>query len=302
MYDSFKHILFFLSVKPEIQFLGPAPLLTVNQSDPAVFECNATGIPAPFLQWSMGDIELNNMGFGGGIDDRISITESTETYLSSDGFVFSVTSILTIISTDRNDSGSYSCTAYNRVGDSMTPFEDEESTNLFVQGIYLCLYFNVCFYVLLLCLSYTVPPLVVAVEPRVIGYENMDVTLQFRIDNAVPSVMLSNLQWFYSEGNTTVDITNETNRTLLSQLMTSFSSDGVYFNITVVNIVQRRTDGEETDEGQYTLKATNPAGVSMDSIYLEVYGKLHCKHLQYSLPCFLQDNHALIRDPEMILS
>ena len=110
----------------------------------------------------------------------------------------------------------------------------------------------------------------------------MNATLQFRIDSADPRVLLSGLRWFYSEQlvnsisqqETVEEITNRTNRTSESELVTSFSSDGVYFNITVVNIAQERLGGEETDRGRYFLQATNPAGSSVAFIALEVYGTL----------------------------
>ena len=115
--------------------------------------------------------------------------------------------------------------------------------------------------------------------PDVIGNESMNLTLQFRIDNAEPRVLLSGLRWFYSDDISREgmmdDITNIANRTSQSRLVTSFSSDinSAYFNITVINIVQRRRDGEDTDEGRYFLQATNPAGVSTAFVDLEVYGK-----------------------------
>ena len=117
-----------------------------------------------------------------------------------------------------------------------------------------------------------------AVVKEVIGNESMNATLQFRIHNADPRVMLSGLRWFYSSSlfgdiSDGVEITNMTTRTTDSRLATSFSSDGTYFNITVVNIVQERMVGALTDEGRYFLQATNPAGVSVDFIDLLVYGK-----------------------------
>ena len=125
---------------------------------------------------------------------------------------------------------------------------------------------------------------------EVIGYENMNATLQFRIDNADPRVLLSGLRWFYSEQlvdsishGTVVEITNSTNRTSESRLVTSFSSDGVYFNITVVNIAQERLGGEETDRGRYFLQATNPAGSSVAFIDLEIYGML-CYNYLHTCP------------------
>ena len=107
---------------------------------------------------------------------------------------------------------------------------------------------------------------------EVIGNENESSTLQFRIDNAEPVVKLSGLRWFYSaelsQSATMEDITNSTNRG--SQLITSFSSDGRFFNLTIVNIQQ---EGEETDQGRYFLQATNPARTSLAYVDLDVYGK-----------------------------
>ena len=125
--------------------------------------------------------------------------------------------------------------------------------------------------------SSSVPPVVVAIVEEVIGNENESSTLQFMIDNAEPVVELSGLRWFYSaeisQSATMEDITNSTNRTTGSQLITSFSSDGRFFNLTVVNIQQQRQEGEETDQGRYFLQATNPAGTSAAYVDLEVYGK-----------------------------
>ena len=71
-----------------------------------------------------------------------------------------------------------------------------------------------------------------------------------------------------------MEITNITNRILESRFVTPLSSDGINFNITVVNIAQERLGGEETDRGRYFLQATNPAGRSVAFIDLEVYGML----------------------------
>ena len=115
------------AVMPEILSLEPSPLLTVNQSDSAVFECNATGIPLPVISWSMSSRELTG--------DSLSITESDERgYLTPGGYVASVSSVLTISPAVSNDSGTYTCTASNTVGTSMTLAEDEQNTTLYIQG------------------------------------------------------------------------------------------------------------------------------------------------------------------------
>ena len=137
----------------------------------------------------------------------------------------------------------------------------------------------------------------VAVEREVTGNESMSAILQFRIENAAPSVLLSGLKLFFSmtteesisNATLVMDITNLSNRTTQSQLLQSFSSDGLSFNLTVQNIVQDRTGGEQTDEGRYFLQATNPAGSSFAYVDLVVFGKIcnyrclnTCKHLNLS--------------------
>ena len=116
-------------------------MLTVNQSDSATFECNATGIPAPTIRWFMGTEQLTVAGSGEmmlnlkSLTSRIEITEPEGNYyLTPGGYVFSVASVLMITSTISSDSGEYSCNASNVVGTSMTQVEDNETTNLFVQG------------------------------------------------------------------------------------------------------------------------------------------------------------------------
>ena len=124
-------------------------MLTVNQSDSATFRCTATGIPPPVISWfrgteelisaGSGDIEgLNTVSSGDALESftsRIDIMDLGETlYLTPGGNVFSVGSILNISSTVGTDSGQYNCTASNTVGIPMRQADDEESTDLFVQG------------------------------------------------------------------------------------------------------------------------------------------------------------------------
>ena len=67
---------------------------------------------------------------------RVNITE-TEAYEYStpSGTVFALTSVLTIVPTIANDSGTYRCTTTNEVGMSIMSVSDEETTYLYVQGI-----------------------------------------------------------------------------------------------------------------------------------------------------------------------
>ena len=133
----------FCIVVPEIQSLLPPPLVRVNQSDSTRFRCNATGIPAPLISWSMDSLDLSDVSSGDTMNlrptdllSRVNITETAPyEYQTPDGVVYAVTSVLTIEMTRGDDSGIYTCTASNEVGPSMTSQQDEESTELFVQGV-----------------------------------------------------------------------------------------------------------------------------------------------------------------------
>ena len=133
-----------LSVFSEVQFLVPSPLLTVNQSDSATFMCNTTGVPAPVINWFVGDQRLSHV-----LLSRVNITETeAREYPTPNGDVFAVTSVLTIEPIMGNDSGTYTCNASNTVGASMMPASDEESTELYVQGratLLQLIYYNRCF-------------------------------------------------------------------------------------------------------------------------------------------------------------
>ena len=102
--------------------------------------------------------------------------------------------------------------------------------------------------------------------------ETESATLAFRIDEAVPLVLLQNLRWFYVAdlGSDPYDngqeITNLTTRTTGSALIFSDFTNMRYINLTIVQ--RGSTVSGETDQGRYFLVATNPAGVS--SAYIDL--------------------------------
>ena len=106
---------------------------------------------------------------------------------------------------------------------------------------------------------------------EVIRNETESVTLPFRIDEAVPPVLLQDLQWFYvadlgSDPYAGQEITNLTTRTTGSTLTFSDFSNMRYISLTIVQ--QGSTVSGETDQGRYFLVTTNPAGVSFAYIDL----------------------------------
>ena len=106
---------------------------------------------------------------------------------------------------------------------------------------------------------------------EVIRIETESATLAFRIEEAVPPVLLQDLQWFYvadlgSDPYAGQEITNLTTRTTGSTLTFSDFANMRYINLTIVQ--QGSTVSGETDQGRYFLVATNPAGVS--SAYIDL--------------------------------
>ena len=104
-----------------------------------------------------------------------------------------------------------------------------------------------------------------------VGIESESAILMFHIESAIPSVLKSDIHWYYTAsiiaGNPDLmDITNSSSRTSTSVL--TFSEDLLTLNIS--NIVQ---SGEETDAGRYFLGASNPAGDSRNFIDLVINGE-----------------------------
>ena len=110
-------------------------MYTVSEGSSINLECNATGVPAPDVIWSYGGSSL----MSNGVDYNISrsVVQTRE--------IFSVTSALTVIISERGDAGVYSCNASNGVGDTVT-----DSTTLVVNCecfIFLAFYIVCIIYV-----------------------------------------------------------------------------------------------------------------------------------------------------------
>ena len=104
-----------------------------------------------------------------------------------------------------------------------------------------------------------VPPTVQPVNSSLLGLVYRNVTIVFNIQRASPEVLLDNIRWtFTNTSGSTVDITNVT--TSGRHMLTSDS-----LQLTITNISME-------DEGNYTLTASNPAGVNSGTIVLSVEG------------------------------
>ena len=100
---------------------------TVNVTEMVIFECAATGIPAPSITWLRNGTELEES------NSRITFNEPSQNALmSTEGELISVqvTRTLTLQMTEDGDSGSYECSVSNNA----TPGEDSSSFELVVQS------------------------------------------------------------------------------------------------------------------------------------------------------------------------
>ena len=101
---------------------------TVNEGNFVMFECTATGIPAPEITWRRNGVAFNSS------DSRVTIGNmptTMEVMRDRDNeTVFEVTQTLTLNTTMDSDSGMYECVAMNDFGEDSGFFE------LIVQGEY----------------------------------------------------------------------------------------------------------------------------------------------------------------------
>ena len=105
------------SVYPEVELTN----YTVNETDSIIFECTATGIPAPEIDFDCGNITAR-------VDVRESSLPLEVTRSQDRETVYQVTRTAIINKTMDSDSGVYMCVANNDVG------MDQESFELTVQG------------------------------------------------------------------------------------------------------------------------------------------------------------------------
>ena len=114
---------YLILVPPTITFPPDGHTFYTNEFTPAVFQCTATGIPAPEISWYRN--ETNNT-----FDDRVNL--STTIVSKLDCNLIEVTRMLTLHNAMDSDSMEYICSAVNGVGNHMT-----QEFLLFVKGIYI---------------------------------------------------------------------------------------------------------------------------------------------------------------------
>jgi len=99
----------------------------VNETDPVIFTCSATGIPPPEITWMRNRVPFSN--------SRVTLSDPTmpELYSTDGGNIFFVSRNLTLDNTMDADSGTYNCVASN--GNAVTPSVTQDF-ELFVNGMH----------------------------------------------------------------------------------------------------------------------------------------------------------------------
>ena len=123
------HLLYLSAVVPIITIPMDNFILTVNETEVALFECTATGIPPPTISWYRNGMELSG-------DSHITLSNhTTPTLVQGDGgMVYSVSRTLMLADTVDGDSDTYTCRATNMVGSDSMDHTDEQDFELVIQG------------------------------------------------------------------------------------------------------------------------------------------------------------------------
>ena len=96
----------------------------MNETDPVIFTCSATGIPPPEITWMKNGMPFSNT--------RVTITDPTmpELYSTDGGNIFLVSRNLSLDNAMNTDSGTYTCVASN--GNIV---QQTQNFDLFVNGM-----------------------------------------------------------------------------------------------------------------------------------------------------------------------
>ncbi len=124
-------------VVPEITFPNDSTIYRINQSFPVTFECSATGIPTPYINWLLNGLRLEDLP---AYSSRISFSDFSQPLEveTENGTIYSVERTLTLSDTVDEDSGTYTCEAFNNNARTLNVTQDFE---LFVRGATLAYLF-----------------------------------------------------------------------------------------------------------------------------------------------------------------
>ena len=109
----------------------------------------------------------------------------------------------------------------------------------------------------------TVPPVVTSISSTnpIYRLRNTTVSIEFSLNSRVfPTVQLSNIQWIYSTEKS-------------SEILDTSSSNNPRYNFSSNLLSLIITNLQVADDGNYTLMASNEAGIDTATFNLTVYGK-----------------------------
>ena len=128
---------------------------------------------------------------------------------------------------------------------------------------------------------------------QILGNDGESILLVFTVTAAIPIVETTNIRWYYTRStpsgipdfNSTdfQEITNLAGRTSRSSL--TFSPDRL--SLTISNIVQSIGEVNETDEGRYFIRVSNPAGDVNSFIDVVVRGRCSLVDFGINTSCFV---------------
>ena len=113
----------------------------------------------------------------------------------------------------------------------------------------------------------SVPPTVEAVQERIVGIQDLSVTVSFVILDAYPEVQAQNILWTFTDLNGSPSFNIPSNN-----LMTNFSTNltGVFSGD---QLSLTLSDLNNNFEGTYTVMATNEAGSDSSEVILVIEGQ-----------------------------
>ncbi len=99
-----------------------------------------------------------------------------------------------------------------------------------------------------------------------VGVVNRSLTISFNIDQASPTVLLQNIEWHFNDSTV---LNNGSQAILVDQM---FSTD--LLSLTLTNI-------QHSNQGYYSMTATNEAGTNRSEIFLQVEGTYITQYKDY---------------------
>ena len=107
--------------------------------------------------------------------------------------------------------------------------------------------------IVIICTRVASPVVVSQMSATEIGVRGRNITLAFVVSGDEPRVMPEDVKWYFTDSSVTTEV--------VSNSQISFSADRLVLTVTNLSI---------SDQGNYTLNATNIIGTGSASVFLDV--------------------------------